>query len=217
MSAPYPVFLPDIWSELQDCANQAPLLPSKLRRYFLLLLRAHWSDAGNFGPDLAESFKCLTWEPGGTRLGIELQGTAGANLQNMIWVALGNVQGKPVSFGNRAEYNPDNATERYVMPCTLQLLVRHDSPSLDQSFDMAWSTFCFLLGFQESILDGLGGEGASFRPQLVGEPQQQEDRPTARFRVDVGAVLSVNVAVATTVESHRLKRIAFTSTHRAPQ
>ena len=43
MSEPYPVFLPDIWSELQDCANQAPLLPSKLRRYFLLLLRAHWS------------------------------------------------------------------------------------------------------------------------------------------------------------------------------
>lgn len=212
MAEPYPHFLPDLYEELQGCAVQSPLLPSKLRRFFLLMLRAHWSDSANYGPDLQNTLSCLTWEPGGDRLGVELQGTPVANtLQNSIWIQLGNFQARQVAFGNRADASEDNATESYVMPCTAQLLINHDSPSIDQSFDMAWSTFCFLLGFQDSIIDALGGPGAGFKVQVVGEPRQDAIQPKSRFRVDVGASLSVNVAVATTLESHRLKRIALTT------
>lgn len=211
MAEPYPHFLPDLFEELQGCATQSPLLPSKLRRFFLLMLRGHWSDSANYGPDLEESLKCLTWEPGGSRLGVELTGTpVTPTLQNAIWVQLGNFQARQVAFGNRGEASEDNATESYVMPCTAQLLINHDSPTLDQSFDMAWSTFCFLMGFQDSIIDALGGPGAGFKVQLVGQPSQESTVPKSRFRVDVGASLSVNVAVATTLESHRLKRIALT-------
>lgn len=213
MAEPYPVFLPDLYNEMQQCVDMAPLVPSKLRRFFLLLLRSHWSDAGNFGPDLEDSLGCMTWEPGGSRIGIELQGAKiPTNLQHMIWVALGNFRARKVVFGNRGEYEEDNATERYVLPCTAQLLIRHDAPTIDQAFDMAWSTFCFLLGFQEAVLDALGGEGAAFTPTLVGEPRQEEPVPKERFRVDVGAELAVNVAVATTLESHRLKRIVLNIT-----
>lgn len=211
MAEPYPTFLPDLYAELQGCAQQSPLLPSKLRRFFLLMLRAHWSDSGNYGPDLQQTLGCLEWAPDGHRLGVELQGVQGVDtLRHMVWVRLGNFQARQVSFGNRGESSDDGATERYIMPCTAQLLISHDSPSLDESFDMAWSTFCFLMGFQDSIIDALGGPGAGFKVQLVGEPAQHEISPKERFRVDVGAALSVNVAVATTLESHRLKRIALT-------
>ena len=211
MAEPYPHFLPDLYNELAGCAAQSPLVPSKLRRFFLLLLRAHWSDAGNFGPDLQESLGCLEWAPTGSKMGVELQGAQNVDtLRHMVWVRLGNFQARQVAFGNRGTASEDGATERYIMPCTAQLLISHDSPSIDESFDMAWSTFCFLMGFQDSIIDALGGEGAGFKAQLVGEPQQAEISPKERFRVDVGASLSVNVAVATTLESHRLKRIALT-------
>lgn len=211
MAEPYPHFLPDLYAELQGCAAQSPMIPSKLRRFFLLMLRGHWSDNGNYGPDLQDSLGCLEWEPGGTRLGVELQGApVDTTLRNMIWVQLGNFEARQVAFGNRGEASEDGSTERYIMPCSAQLLVSHDSPSLDQSFDMAWSSFCFLMGFQDSIIDALGGSGTGFKVQVVGQPRQAELPPKGQFRVDCGASLSVNVAVATTLESHRLKRIALT-------
>lgn len=213
MSDPYPHFLPDLYQELCGCVTQSPITPSKLRRFFLLMLRGHWSDPGNYGPDLQDSLRCLKWTPEGPpvgTLGIELQGAKEAvTLQNMIWATVGNFQARQVVFGHRGTLSEDNATQTYVMPCTAQLLINHDAPSIDQAFDMAWSTFCFLLGFQESILDALGGEGAGFKVELVGEPRMQEIRPKDRFRVDVGAALSLNVAVVTTLESHRLKRVAL--------
>lgn len=210
---PYPHFLPDIYNELCGCVTQTPITPSKLRRFFLLMLRGHWSDPGNYGPDLQQTLSCLYWHPDGPpsgSLGVELQGAKDVTtLQNMLWVTLGNFQARQVAFGHRGTLATDNATQTYVMPCTAQLLINHDAPSIDQAFDMAWSTFCFLLGFHESILDALGGEGAGFKVELVGEPRLSEPLPKDRFRVDVGASLSLNVAVVTTLESHKLKRVAL--------
>lgn len=210
MSEPYPHFLPELFNELYGCATQQPITPSKLRRFFLLMLRGHWSDAANYGPDFQESLGCLNWTPDGKgSLGVELQGAKDViTKQHMLWVSLGNFRTQQVTFGNRSTLSEDQATYHYSMPCTAQLLVSHDSPSLDQAMDMAWSTCCFLMGFQDSILDALGGDGTGFRVELVGNPEQRELAPKDRFRVDVGAALSLNVAVATTLESHRLKRVA---------
>jgi hypothetical protein len=212
MSDPYPHFLPELYQELKGCATNQPLSPNKLRRFFLLMLRGHWSSPTNYGPGLQETLGCLSWDPDGGNLGVELQGSTGAlTRQHMLWVALGNFQARQVVFANQGARSSDNATQTYVMPCTAQLLINHDAPSLDQAFDMAWSTFTFLLGFQDSILDALGGEGAGFKVQLVGEPKQEEIVPKTRFRVDVGAVLSLNVAVDTTIESHKLKLVSLTA------
>jgi hypothetical protein len=212
MSEPYPHFLPELYNELYGCVAHKPATPSNLRRFFLLMLRGHWSDAENYGPDFEETLGCLEWAPDNAgKLGVELQGAKDVvTKQHMIWVSLGNFRTDQVVFGNRASRSEDNATQHYAMPCKAQLLVSHDAPSLDQAMDMAWSSFCFLMGFQDSILEGLGGDGAGFRVELVGNPEQRELAPKDRFRVDVGAALSLNVAVATTIESHKLKRVALT-------
>lgn len=216
MADPYPHFLPDIYAELRVCAAAAPLTPSKLRRFFLLMLRAHWSDSGNYGPDLEDSLACLEWAPDAKDFRVELQGSSIPEATtHAIWIGIGNIQGRQFAFGNRSnDFSEDNATEVFVEPCTIALKVRHEAPTLDTALDMGWSTFCFLIGFKDSIIDALGGEGASFQPRLVGEPDFKDPGPKKRFVVDVGAVLSVNVSVATTLESHRLKRIAtvFTPT-----
>lgn len=213
MADPYPHFLPELYNELDGCATRQSVTPSKLRRFFLLMLRGHWSDVGNYGPDLEDSLSCLYWRPDKEKtLGVELQGNMDADqLQNMVWVALGGfqVRGK-LTFSNLTAISEDNATTTQVIPVTASLNVHHDAPHLDQAFDMAWSSFCFLQGFQPSILDALGNEGAAFDVQAVQEPKQEEKIPKGSFRVDVLAALSLNVAVDTTLESHRLKRVALT-------
>lgn len=207
----FPHYLEDLHDELNAIADR-PLTPSRLRRFFLLLTRGHWSDAANFGPDLEDTLRCCVWAPGSEQLAVELQGTVQrATLQHSIWVTVGNFQAKQISFGNRSVPDENNATESYTMPVSCELLWRHDAPSLDMAFDMAWSTFCFLMGFQEAILTGLGPESAAFTLVNVGSPILAEPSPKERFVVDVGARLGVNIAVATTLESHVLKRIALTT------
>ena len=210
-----PQFLKDIQLEIDDCASQAPLVPSSLRRFFLLMLRGHWSSAANFGPTLEDSLSCLTWnpDPNERQIDIELAGTTvTGGRQYTIWVSIGNFKFRQLSFGKRSDdFESDNATERYVVACSCQLLIRHDAPAVDTAFDMAWTTFCFLLGFNEVIVNALG-EGASFTPEVLGEPKLEEQSPKSRFRVDVGARLDINLAVATTVESHRLKLVSLDQT-----
>lgn len=209
---PYPHFLKDLQLEIDDCASTGQLVPSTLRRFFLLLVRGHWASASNFGEPLGKSLGCLEWDPDNEArlIDIELGGTdADGERSHRIWIDIGNYRFRKVSFGNRAEYEEDNATEYHALPCSCQLLIRHEAPSLDVAYDMAWTTFCFLLGFTDPILLGLGGDGASFSPELVGEPVRIKDEPKNRIRVDVGARLDINLAVATTEESHLLKRVAI--------
>ena len=206
MSLPY--FLPDLVEELNGCLTKDPIVPSTLRRMFLLLIRGHWSDPENFGPGLSDSLKCLHWspDPGDSTVDIELGGSINQDVgEHVIWITVGNYRFTKVTFGNRADYGEENATEYRTMPCQCQILFRHEAPTVDQAYDMAWTTFCFLLGFTDPILLALGGAAASFTPELIGEPQLKEESPAKRIRVDVGARLDINLTVATVLESHTLK------------
>lgn len=209
---PYPTFLPDLCRELDECEVQAPFTPSELERYFLLLIRAHWSCPESFGPKLSETLKGLAWRPDPLQrnIAIELDGSTEAMKPHMIWLAVDNFRFRKMSLGNRADPGDvDNSVENYVVGCDCQLLAKHEAPSRATAKDMAWTTFSFLLGFSEGIMATTGA--SAFLPELLGAPQKEAPAPQTRFRVDVGCKLSLNVAVATTVESHLLKRVYFDS------
>jgi hypothetical protein len=209
---PYPTFLPDLCRELDECEVQAPFTPSELERYFLLLIRAHWSCPESFGPKLSVTLKGLAWNPDPLLrdITIEIDGSTEPKKPHMIWLAVDNFQFKKLAMGNRAQPGDDsNALENYVVACDCQLLAKHEAPSRATAKDMAWTTFSFLLGFSEGIMTTT--EASEFTPQLLGAPQREEPSPQTRFRVDVGCKLSLNVAVATTVESHLLKRVNYDS------
>ncbi len=211
---PYPHFLEDLWLELKDCASRAPLTPVNLRRFFVLMIRAHYSDPANHGPEIDEDLECMVWNPDPNLTGVDID-LAGANKGEsrnpQIWVRLGNFQFKRLSFGHKSDdYEPDNATERLILGCSCQLLIGHEGKTIDIAYNMAWSTLCFLLGFHDSIQETLGGEFAGFVPEVLGEPNLLEPSPKDRIRVDVGARLDINISVVTTVESHRLKIVSLT-------
>jgi hypothetical protein len=211
MTEPYPHFLEDIYHEMEDCANAAPLVPSQIRRLFLSLVRAHWSDAENHGPNIMETLRCLTWnpDPGLSMLQIELAGSENQlSPTHAIWLNVGNYRFENRVMGGRTDPDEDNARETYTMFGNCQVLVSHEAPTMDQALDMAWSTLGFFIGFRESILDALGGEIAQFYPEILGEPKMQSPTPKGMFRVDVGAKLAINVSVSAVFEDHKLKRVA---------
>lgn len=211
---PYPHFLPDIWRELQDCAAKSPLTPVLLRRFFLLMLRAHFSDPANYGPEIEDDLKCVYWtpDPNDRTIDIDVAGSDKGESRNpQIWIRLGNFQFKRQGFDSKHhDYGDDNASEVTILGCSCQLLIGHEGRTVDIAYNLAWSTLCFLLGFRDSIKDMLGGEYAGFIPEILGEPNMLEAAPKDRIRVDVGARLDINIAVVTTVESHRLKIVALT-------
>lgn len=210
---PYPLFLEDISKEILELEECAPLDPAQIDRLFLLLLRAHWS-SDNHGPRLTEQLSCISWNPNPavSSLVVDVMGSDDLrNKPHSIWFEVGNFRFKQVSFGSRSEASEDNATEYYTSPCSCQLVIAHEAPKKLTAKSMAWSTLCFLVGWKEAILESLGGQGtaAAFRPEILGSPVTKESPPDGRFRVDVGARLDINIAVATTIESHKLKLAAM--------
>jgi len=204
---PYPHFLPELWLEMKSLADSCFWTPARLHRFFLLMLRGHWSDQHNQHPLLLPTLGCLEWDPDPrlTKLDIEVAG----NLQAVpaphnISVKVGAFQFTTSGIGNFSGANPDNATVFRTIQGSCQLLVSHTSPDLMVSYEMAFSSLCFLLGMSESILDAMGGEGQQFQPELMGDPQKAREEPKQTFRVDVGCRLDITLGVATTEESHRL-------------
>jgi len=214
---PYPVFLPDLCRELDACEEQAPFTPSELERYFLLMLRAHWSCPESFGPKLATSLAPLAWYPDPQKREISIEADGAENVgtkRHMLWLNIGNFRFHKLAFGDRGEASENNAEETFVVGCDCQLLVRHEAPSRHTAMDMAWTSFSFLLGFKEGIMSAT--QGSAFNPKILGEPQMVKQFPVRSFRVDVGCELSLNIAVATTVESHILKRVYMDLHHSHP-
>jgi len=210
MPDPYPHFLPDLWQEMNGLACRSGWTPSRLRRFFLLMLRGHWSVAENHTEDLRPSLGCLAWNPDPqlSSLPVELLGTSVSTPPHAVWVAVGNYNFAKSVIGNVTGKEYDNATIYRTLVGSCQLLVRHDAPALDLAYDMAWSSLAFLTGMTESILDAMNGEGQDFEPQVMGDPIRSKEDPKETFRVDVGCRLGITLGVATTEESHRLAIVA---------
>jgi hypothetical protein len=214
---PYPTFLPDLCRELDACEDQAPFTPSELERYFLLLLQAHWSCPESFGPKLSTSLASLAWNPNPQErdILIELDGAENVGTKkHMLWLTVSNYRFHKIAMGDDGGGSENNAEDTFVVGCDCQILIRHEAPSRHTAQDMAWTTFSFLLGFKPGIMDVT--KASAFNPKLLGEPQVVKPFPARSFRVDVGYELSFNAAMATTVESHILKRVYLDSDQRIP-
>jgi hypothetical protein len=202
--------------ELRDTCRWTP---ARLSRFFLLLLRGHWSSVENHEGGLREQFKCLNWNPDPDKSGLGIELTGKKSLYNgphMIRAKVGNFRFQRSTIGNRSGMEQDNATTYRTLSGTAQLLIQHEAPDSLIASDMAFSTLCFLLGFTDTILDALGGDGQSFDPELLGEFDTARPDPKETFRVDVGCSIGLTLGVATTEESHRLALVSRNITPRIP-
>ena len=199
--------LENLDTELEAVAC-GPVTPSSIRRYFLLLVREHWADPANHGADLKDTFSCLSYPDS---LDVRLSGEKGDSTREII-VGLGPMNFGKISFGDVSLVSDDNATEDRAVPASCAISFLHAAPGQDEALDMAWSTCSFLLGFKVPIMNTVGLE--NFQPKGLGPQENTDKKLSSRFVVDLAFELSFYCSVATTVESHRLKRVYASRTLR---
>lgn len=195
------------FTELFECMRR-PLDSVNLRRFFLMLIRAHWSDKANHG-SLAEFLDCLHYDedPKERTLDVELAHTydpgKGATRPG-IYVGFGGFNLKTLAIGGNIERRPDNSARTEGKKAETVLKIGHLSQSADMSLLMAESNAVLLQGIHKDIISNMD----ILDLQVLGwsEPRILEKAPDRNFQVDLQCAVSFNFMVEIDIESHRIKK-----------
>jgi hypothetical protein len=197
--------------QLFNCMSE-PLNGSNLRTIFLLLTRAHYSNAKNFGY-LEEQLKCMVWDPDHSKSPLEIDPTYqyDINRDNRkpgIYVGIDQPsQFTKIDLNSTQASIPDNSG--YFSGHLLKTAVTftHVFESPDQALLAADCTTSFFVGIKKSLYTKLNL--SSFEPISITPPTLIEKSPERFFRVDASFSIAFNYNVLVNIESHRLKKFAF--------
>lgn len=193
-----------------DCCPVVDLV--QLRRVFLLLAQAHFSDAANYGK-YKELLECLTFnpdEPDKSSLQVSLAHTYNPNNKDQrpaVYVRSGLLSLEGRFIGNYAGSSYNNATTYQVLAgeAVISLLAIHSS--LDIATTLAESAMACFIGLRQVIMTQMGMQALDVIS--VGEPEKESERPEGYFRVDLKIRIKLPIAVATIEESHVLKKLTL--------
>ena len=195
------------FTELYECMRR-PLDSVNLRRFFLMLIRAHWTDRVNHGA-LADFLDCMHYdeEPKDRTLDVELSHTFDPEKGSRrpgIYVGFGGVQLKTIGIGGSVERRPDNSARTEGKKAETMLKIGHINQSADMALMMAESNATLLQGIHKDIIANMD----VLDMQVIGwsEPQLMEKAPDRNFQVDLQCAVSFNFMVEIDIESHRIKK-----------
>lgn len=189
-----------------------PLNGSNLRTVFLLLARAHFSSAKNYGY-LEPQLSCAVWDadPFKASLAVELsQEYERAKNQNTPAVYVGFDQPfsfKKIDLSDNTEDHADNSGRVMGVLTTATLSIIHVAPTMDQALLLADSSTSFFLGTRDSVASRLNL--IAFDPISISPPAMIDKGPERNFRVDATFGLTFNYVINANIESHRLKKFAM--------
>lgn len=189
-----------------------PLNGSNLRTIFLLLTRAHFSTAKNYGY-LEPQLSCVEWNSDTFKstLAVELsQEYERAKNQNTPAVYVGFDQPfsfKKIDFSDNTGDHTDNSGRVMGVLTTAILSLIHVAPTMDQALLLADSSTSFFLGTRDSLAYKLNL--IAFDPISISPPAMVDKGPERNFRVDATFGLSFNYVINANIESHRLKKFAL--------
>ncbi len=197
-------------SELGSCLSE-PLTLVNLRAVMLLLTKAHYADANNFGV-FAEELACVATDPDDPKgkLSIVLDfipSTKNPSPRPAIWVNLESCKFQKKVIDNRASYASDNSRTTYVKLQDVVFTFTHVHESVDIALMMAETTADFFSGIRPHIMGKLNL--AMFEVLEIGKPKLPERAPERYFEVDVVIQMMFSSAITANIESHRLKKFAL--------
>lgn len=189
-----------------------PLNSSNLRTIFLLLTRAHYSDAKNFGY-LEEQLKCVVWDADHSKSVLEIDPTYQYDLNRDsrkpgIYVGVDRPsEFSKIDLNSRQGNLPDNSGffSGQLLRTAVSFIHVFESP--DQALLAADCTTSFFVGVKESLRNKLNL--SSFEPISISAPVLIEKTPERFFRVDATFGIAFNYSVLVNIESHRLKKFAI--------
>lgn len=197
-------------SELNSCLTE-PLTLVNLRAIMLLLTKAHYADADNFGT-FSEELACVATDPDDPagKLSIVLDfipSTKNPSPRPAIWVNLESCKFDKKVIDNLAAFSDDNSRTVYVKMQNVVFTLTHVHESVDIALMMAETTADFFTGMRPHLMGTLNI--SMFEVTEIGKPKLPERAPERYFEVDVVIQMMFSSTVTTNIESHRLKKFAL--------
>jgi hypothetical protein len=182
----------------------------QLRRLFLLSLRGHFAHPGNLAG--GEVDPCLAYDPDAAEnpLAIELMHTfdpKGSNKVPGLFVGLNVKRFEKVGMGNFAGTNADTSVVYRAMVAHGKLTVMSLARDEDQASALAEESVEFLFAWAPLIMSSTAI--GLFDPEDVGDVTQVGKTPDRSYSVTAGFKLQWTLSSRISIESHRLKKIAF--------
>lgn len=181
---------------------------SGLRTLFTRILRQHWENRQHVS-FLRDELECLVYGENLSVHPMEMILDADNPKTNAIFVGIGPVTVRPMGHQQGASVNSDRSRVLRTAQADTQLIAAHISDSADLALNMAESSFTFLYAATEQLTQSLHVL-EMLRPAAIGQlqPHNREQRPKG-YRVDCVFDITFPITIATTIESHRLKRIGL--------
>tara|TARA_B100000035_G_scaffold315210_1_gene334453 strand:+ start:2811 stop:3524 length:714 start_codon:yes stop_codon:yes gene_type:complete len=189
--------------------------PVELRRVFLLLTRACFSDTNNYGSfssaELKDPELKYSHDKYVKNLDVELDyvyDPEEINVRPIVYVGLDNISFKRNVIGDLAGVSEDASTFYYENESQTAVVFRHLSTSPDLSYSLADVTSNFFLGSIDLLREGLPGL-LDFKIASISKIQLPDPDRERIFRVDVAFSLDFNFVWTTHTEDQRLTTIGF--------
>lgn len=201
----------DVMLQLFECMRR-PVDSVNLRRFFLMLMRAHWMDPANHGP-LAEPLGCMVYSEDpkkkslDVRLAHDYEGEAGSSVP-AIYVGFNGFKLGKLFIGDAVGRTGDNSARREGKRVDTVLKVAHRARSADQALLMAESGATLLQGIHKDIMANI--PLLAFSVDMWTDAERKESGATRYFQVDLVCSLAFNFQVEIDMESHRIKKFGST-------
>jgi hypothetical protein len=193
--------------ELFGCMDK-PLDSVNLRRFFLMLFRAHWMDTANHG-SLAEFFDCMRYDDDPKKSTVDVQlahnyDEKKGSARPAIFVGFEGFTLKKLGIGSSVGRAADNSTRQEAKRADTVLRVGHMAQSADMALMMAESNAVLLQGIEKDIIANMDILGL----EVLGwsDPRIMEKAPDRNFQVDLRCAVTFNFMVEIDIESHRIKK-----------
>jgi len=194
-------------TKLFQCLD-APLDSVSLRRFFLMLFRAHWLDPANHGT-LSEYLDCMKYseDPKERTVDVELSHTydpeKGA-ARPSIYVGFTGFILRPIAIGDSIGRLDDNSARREGKRADTLMKVSAIAKSADQALLMTESNATLLQGIHKDIMRSMDILKLEVRGWT--DARIMEKAPDRNFQVDLDVAISFNFLVEIDIESHRIKK-----------
>lgn len=197
--------------QLKDFAQA----PTTLRRIFLLLTRAHFSDPAHYGIQ-RERMRNFRWDKDESKSTVKIEldyvyDPAKTDSGPAIYVGMGDFSFKQSVMNNREGATADRSGQRFSLQGGCSLILRHVSQQAEESLVLAEMSFDFYVGIREYLMRRLSLSG--FNPLQISTPRffQADDAVKANKRYISDFVINISYTPAWTEfqESHRIRQITF--------
>ncbi len=203
---------PDVFSQF---ARIQPTMVS-LRRMFLLLTRAHFSDNAHYG-GFKDQLAKYVWHRETRQSGLWIDFDYHLDAKKLeqrpaIFVGTDDITYKQVVTDNRKGTTADNSGKEFVTVGNTTVILRHISSTPDDALTLCELSTQFYLGIRPLMQERVGFRSYHVAAQKSSRPfdraPQQADQ---QFTADLIIALEFNAIWLAVEESHRIKTISFSA------